>query len=309
MTSPQEDPLWPRAGAWLRGEYSPTAPAARVSILGAPLHRGSITPGRCDLAPDAVRRALSRFSTWDFEAGHDIRAVAPRDLGDLDVAELLPAGAFEIVRTGVESALKHEGPLILLGGDNSITRPAVRALADTSLLTFDAHLDLRDTRQGLTNGNPVRALLDDGFPGDRIVQIGIQSFANSPEYAQIAREAGIRVVTAEQVHQRGIAAAVHEAIQSFTTGAIYVDLDIDVLDRAFVPASPGARPGGLMPWQLRQAARICGASPKVRAIDIVEIDPTQDAAGVTSLAAAACILSFVSGVLSRCSPSPTAPKS
>ena len=59
------------------------------------------------------------------------------------------------------------------------------------LLTIDAHLDLRSLDGGLSNGNPVRALLADGLPGGQIVQVGLQSFANSAAYAEVAREAGI----------------------------------------------------------------------------------------------------------------------
>ena len=81
--------------------------------------------------------------------------------------------------------------------------------------------------------------------------------------------------------------------------AIYVDLDLDVLDRAFAPATPGSRPGGLNPWELRHAAHLCGRHPKVRILDLVEIDPPNDIADMTSLAAAACLLSFTSGVLRR----------
>ena len=81
--------------------------------------------------------------------------------------------------------------------------------------------------------------------------------------------------------------------------AIYVDVDLDVLDRAFAPACPGARPGGLAPMEVRRAARLAGRHPKVRAMDIVEVDPTQDVADVTVLTAASCLLSFSAGLVAR----------
>jgi len=94
---------------------------------------------------------------------------------------------------------------------------------------------------------------------------------------------------------------VREALDSFTTEFIYVDLDLDVLDRAFAPATPGSRPGGLTPWEMRTAARVCGEFARVRVFDLVEMDPEQDIAGQTALCAAACLLSFASGVHRRCS--------
>lgn len=78
-----------------------------------------------------------------------------------------------------------------------------------------------------------------------------------------------------------------------------VDIDVDVLDRTFAPATPGSRPGGLAPWQLRAAAPLCARHPKVRAADLVETDPEEDISDRTTLAAAATLLSFAAGVLER----------
>jgi formiminoglutamase len=309
MTGLFQDPNWPRAGAWLRGETA-AATIGRVAVIGAPVMRGSITPGRCDLAPQAMRAALDRFSPFDFDGARDLRELRVEDLSDLDVAELSAAEAFNPVRTAVEQLLPGREAVVLLGGDNSITRPGAGALGPAAgLITFDAHLDLRDTGHGLTNGNPVRALLEDGWTGDRIVQIGIQPFANSAAYARVARDAGIHVVSIDEVRSRGIDNVVHDALTRLAGMPVYVDLDLDVLDRAFAPATPGSRPGGLTPYELRRAARLCGAAAAVRAIDIVEIDPTCDISGVTVLAAAACLLSFASGVHERCSQSSTARRS
>ena len=297
-----DDPRWPRASAWLAGDHHPE-PRARLAVMGVPLHLGSITESRADLAPAAVREALTGFSVWDGE--DDLRRVAVRDQGDLPVADLSPEDALQTIAGAVGGSRETADALVLLGGDNSITRPGVRGLGPAldriGLLTLDAHFDLRDTDAGMRNGNPVRALLEDGLPGENIAQVGIQPFANSPEYAAVARDAGIAVVPAEEVRARGIAAAVTEALARLEerADAIYVDLDVDVLDRAFAPACPGSRPGGLTPADLQTAARLAGAHPKVRAVDLVEVDPTEDVAAVTVLATAAALLSFAAGLATR----------
>ncbi len=297
------DANWPRASAWLAGDCLPQTIGA-LRIVGAPSTRGSITPGRCDLAPAAIRNALERFSTYDLNTGRDIRLLRVEDAGDLDVASLAPEESFEAIR---EAARPGSAATVLLGGDNSITRPGVHALGSElgrcGLLTLDAHFDLRDLERGLTNGNPVRALLRDGLPGDRIFQVGLASFANSEPYARVAWEAGIHVAGADCVRDRGIDRVVTDALEHLDqlVEHIYVDLDLDVLDRVYAPATPGARPGGLAPYQIRRAAWLCGAHPKVRLLDLVEIDPTRDIADVTVLTAAACLLEFASGVLDRLS--------
>lgn len=283
-----EDPNWPRASHWLAGNATP----AQLAVVGVPLN-SSITPGRCDLAPAAIRKALERYSLYDADSHVDLTTVAVCDRGDI-------APTADAIRDAGGSVAA-----VLLGGDNGITLPGVHALGEPlarcGVLTFDAHHDLRDLDRGLTNGTPIRALLRDGLPGQNIVQIGIQPFTNSPAYARVAREAGVEVVTADQVRDRGIESVVRDALASLAerVNAIYVDLDVDVLDRTFAPACPGSRPGGLEPWMLRRAARLCGAHGKVRMIDIVEVDPTKDTADTTSLAAGSFVLAFASGVASR----------
>ncbi len=296
----REDPNWPRASQWLAASAKKGGHGAALAVLGVPMNCSG-TSGQCELAPVAIREALSNYSLHDGEIGIDLGQLSVRDFGDVAlVGNSMEKNFFRCVETMRRA---HVGQsTILLGGDNSITRPGVHSLGfplhRCGLLTFDAHHDLRDLEQGLTNGNPVRALLRDGLPGSNIFQVGIQPFTNSAVYAGVAHDAGINVVTVDQVYAQGIDVVVRDALGTLSrqTDAIYVDLDVDVLDRAFAPACSGARPGGLQPWMVRQAARICGQHDKVLIMDIVEVDPTKDIADVTKMAAASFLLAFAAGV-------------
>jgi formiminoglutamase len=296
------DPNWPRASEWLHGPPA-DEPARRLEVIGAPVRLGSLSGGRFDLAPSAIRAALDRFSAFDGET--DIGSVAARDAGDLPIGDRSPEEALDDVVQALGEALPRADAVVLLGGDNSITRPAVRGLGlpldRVGLITIDAHHDLRDTAGGLTNGNPVRALLEEGLPGRNVAQIGIQPFANSRSYAAVATEAGIAVRTAEVTRERGMGDVLGEALADIggRVETVYVDLDLDVLDRAFAPACPGSRPGGLGPADILTAARLAGENPSVRALDIVEVDPERDIAGTTALTAAGCLLWFTSGLARR----------
>lgn len=304
MPATPNDPSWPRASAWLAGQHASYA-QRKLAVLGVPANSGSITPGRCDLTPAAVRAALQRFSTYDLENGVDLESVAVRDHGDLDVAKLGVAASFQTIAEQVKVSAQGVDALVLLGGDNSITRPGVHGLGlpleKCGLLTLDAHLDLRDLDGGLTNGNPVRALLNDGLPGQNIVQVGLQPFANSRQYHEVALDAGITVIPAIEFSRRSVEDVVEQALHYLAKRceAIYVDFDIDVLDRAFAPACPGARPGGITPAELRCAARLCGEHSKVRIADLVEVDPERDVAQVTVYATCMCLLGFAAGVARR----------
>ena len=159
---------------------------------------------------------------------------------------------------------------------------------------------MRELDDGLHSGNAVSALLEDGMQGHHVVHIGIQDYVNSAEYAQIARNAGVNYITASAVFNDGIERVMKDAFEHLRDlDAIYFNLDLDVLDRAFAPAAPGSKPGGLMAWQLRRISYLCGSHYNCKVMDIVELDPERDVSEITAFAAAACFLSFASGTIER----------
>jgi formiminoglutamase len=176
----------------------------------------------------------------------------------------------------------------------------IMARGDCGLVTLDAHHDLRD---GASNGSPVRRLIQEGgLPGRCVVQIGIADFSNSPAYVERARELGITVISRGVVRRRGIEQSLGLALD--IAGAdrrpVFVDIDVDVCDRAEVPGCPSAAPGGLSADELRQAAFMLGVDPRVRGIDITEIDASTDAPdGRTVRLAALLVLEAAAGLASR----------
>ena len=277
-------------------------PEAPVAFIGAPLNERSLTPGRCDLGPKALRAVLPRFSVYDLETGADLSGLRLHDAGDVPLKAVSPADAFEPVRAAA-AAQAHRALTVLVGGNNAITRPGVHALGldRVGLLTLDAHFDLRDTDQGLTNGNPVSALLEDGLDGARISQLGLAPFANTKRAHERARAAGISVRTAAECRRRGLAALVAEELDRLgrLCEAIYVDFDIDVIDRSQWPASPGARPGGVSVYDFFEATRIVGSHPKVKAVDLTEYDPSLEIGDLGSLTAGRWLCELLAGFETR----------
>jgi formiminoglutamase len=273
-----------------------------VAILGAPLEAGSVTPGRCDLAPGMVRRALRRFSTYDVETGQALE-VAVRDAGDVAVEGVSPADAFVPIRDSAATCTAAHALTLLLGGNNAVTRPAAHALGvpleRVGLITLDAHFDMRDTDRGPMNGNPVRCLLEDGLPGRNICQIGLAPFANTARMHEDALAAGIGVYTVADV-ERGLEAVLGDALQRLShVEALMVDFDIDVIDRAQLPGAPGARPGGMPVRQFFKAARRLASEPRVRLVDLTEFDPSLDMSEISALTAARWVCEVLSGYAAR----------
>lgn len=279
------------------------AASGPVAFIGAPLNEKSLTPGRCDLAPKIVRETLRRFSVYDVETETDLAGLKIADRGDLNLKTRTPEESFAPIRDAVADAAGHD-LVILIGGNNAVTRPGVHGLGDLSrigLLTLDAHFDLRDTDCGLTNGNPVRALLEDSLPGKNIAQIGLAPFANTKRMHETAKAAGIEVRTIADCREHGAANLARAALDRLAKhcDAIFVDFDIDVIDRAQCPGAPGARPGGLAVHEFFAAARAIAEHKKVRAVDLTEFDPSLDSSDVTSLAAGRWVCEILAGFSRR----------
>ena len=278
--------------------------SAPVALLGAPLGLGSITPGRCDLAPAAVRAAMKRMSVYDLETETDLSALRVFDAGDVGLDGTNPAEALAPIVEKLAPLLRAHQLTLLLGGNNAITRPAVHALDPTlqrvGLLTLDAHFDLRDTDCGLTNGNPVQALLEDGMPGAYIAQIGLLPFANTKKAHEKAKAAGIMIYDSMHWREHGVF-AIEEALDKLAArvDVIHVDFDIDVIERGCMPGAPGARPGGVSPQDFFQATRLSCAHPKVRSVDLTEFDPSLDVASISALTAARWVCEVLAGFAGR----------
>ncbi|MBU4466392.1 MAG: agmatinase family protein [Actinobacteria bacterium] len=286
------DPLWPRAGDW------PEPVGAHDAVLiGVPTWRTSLSPTGAHATPAAVREALRRYSpTLMGPPAVDLgEALRVADAGDI----LEPDGpeGEASVRARVGELVEFARLVVALGGDNSATYPVAQGADAAGLITLDAHFDLRD---GVSNGSPVRRLVEAGLHPHRIVQIGIADFANSAAYARRAAEWGITVITLDDVRRRGVDDVMAEALSVAGSGRVHLDIDVDVCDRAAAPGCPASVPGGLAAWELRALVRAAASDARVRSADIVEVDATADTPdGRTVRLAALCVLELLAGLAVR----------
>ena len=272
---------------------------APVGLVGAPLGVGSVTPGSCDQAPALLRKTLRRIGRYDIESGREI-AARIADHGDVAVAGMSIEQATGPIRSAVETSTTRRDLTLLVGGNNAVTRPGVlglgMSLKKVGLITLDAHFDMRETDEGLSNGNPVRALMEDGLPGANIAQVGLASFANSAKMHRDAIDAGNLVITIGEVRLNGIDRAMERALAHVGhCQAIVVDCDIDVIDRSQFPAAPGARPGGMAAADFFRGVRFLASQARVRVIDLTEWDPPLDPTDLSALTAARWVAECLAG--------------
>ncbi len=274
-----------------------------IGMVGAPLAAGSVTPGACDKAPILLRQTLKRMGRYNIETG-DSLFTPIHDCGDVELDGLSIEQATDPIRNAIAASLKDHALTLVAGGNNAITRPAVLALdmpfETVGLITLDAHFDMRELDDGLSNGNPVRALMQDGLQGRNIAQIGLASFANTAKMHRDALDAGNLVVSIEEVRRDGIEKAVERAMEHMAgADAIVLDCDIDVIDRSQMPGAPGARPGGMQVSDFFWAVRRIAGDHRVRVIDLTEWDPSLDPSDLSALTAARWVAECVAGFESR----------
>ena len=283
------DSLWPRAHSLFNRESN--APSD-VTVVGVPASQTSLSATSAHETPDAIRSALLRYSTAHADPRVSLERLNLRDAGNTASPDIDEASVIDQIKK-----LKAETNLLVaLGGDNSITYSGVKGTGATGLITLDAHYDLRD---GVSNGSPVRRLIESGLDGKKVVQIGIADFSNSVEYAKRAKDFGITVIPRSALRSKSVNDVWAEAL-AIAGDAVFVDFDMDVCDRSVVPACPAAAPGGISADEIRQFAFLAGSSKAVIGADITEIDSTKDSTDERTVRLAALvILELIAGYSAR----------
>ncbi|MCB0877910.1 MAG: arginase family protein [Thermoleophilia bacterium] len=314
MTPPDPEFLIPAAQA--DADPRPTL----ACLFGADYSARALTPQRSDTAPDVVRRALARFAPFDSRSG--FAASGGVDLGGgWCVADHANAGAirsstwdaaFERIHAHARSVLEQARFTIALGGDHSVSWPIVTAVADAvrqqhgpsgrlGVLQLDVHHDVRPLDDGPSNGTPFRGLLEAGtIHPDDLVQVGIHPFANRRALVEYCDEQRIRRFPLAEVAELGARETGLAAVRALSgTDAIWLSVDIDVLDRAHAPGTAAALPGALDPATLLEIVETACSDPRVIGMDVVEFDPERDVADITSYAVANVVMAALSAVARR----------
>ncbi|WP_100009974.1 formimidoylglutamase [Lentibacillus sediminis] len=284
--------------AWEPGRSS------EFALAGIPLSKPSISHSGASFAPGAIRSALGSYTTYSAEQEVELQQPI-MDFGDIYMDPTDVIGNQQRAYEGMREAYatKAAKKWMILGGDHSISYSSIKAFAEqhgkVGVIQFDAHHDLRNTEDGgPTNGTPFRRLLEeDVLKGENLVQIGIRDFTNARAYHEYALEQGVIVYTMADVEQMKINSILEKefARLAMEVDAIYLSVDMDVLDQTFAPGCPAIGPCGMGSRTLLGGIEFLAQQDKVGAMDIVEIDPTVDFRNMTSRVAAYGLLRFMAG--------------
>ncbi len=253
---------------------------AKYVIVGVPFDLTSTYRSGSKFAPLAIRDASQNIECYSFRTGVSIEEIRIHDLGDLHVgADVeLTLGRLALV---AQDLFEDEKIPVFIGGEHTITLGIMRSLnSKVAVVSFDAHLDLRDNYLGLSVSHTtfLRRINEDVKPC-KILEVGTRAICR--EELDYAKETGIDYITTHQIRKDGINKTV-EAIKSVLNGCekVYITVDMDVLDPAYVPAVPNPEPEGLDTSTLLDLLEaVC--DHRVVGFDVVEVAPHYDN-GVTS---------------------------
>ncbi|WP_226641969.1 formimidoylglutamase [Mesobacillus subterraneus] len=274
-----------------------------IGLIGLPYSKTSISLSQASDAPKTIRASLSSFSTFSGERAKDYENVKILDFGDVQTHPTEMEESIERLYVSVKEMLEKNACQrhIMLGGDHGVSYPSIRAFkehyGEIGVIQWDAHHDVRNLDDGgRTNGTPFRSLIEGGhLKGAHLVQIGIRDYANAKEYHEYTKEKGISVYTMEDIEISGIIPIIKKELERLSelVDIIYLSVDMDVVDQAFAPGCPAIGPGGITSRELLASISAAASHEKVKAMDIVEIDPSKDFRDMTSRLAAAAMLRFM----------------
>ena len=279
-----------------------------VAVVGAPTDDlVSDRPGT-RFAPRSIR-AASCPPGPHLEVGVDaFEALRIVDFGDAPVLPADPLRTHQAIEAIVAQVLGAGALPVVLGGDHAITEPSVRACAGVhgpvGMIHFDTHTDTGAEVFGveISHGTFIRRLVDEGaIDPTRYAQIGLRGYwPGEAEFAWQA-ERGITSLFAHDVRDLGIREVVRRAVEAVGPGPVYLTVDVDVLDPAFLGGGTGTpEPGGMSSTELLLAVRTVAAEVDLIGTDVVEVIPTAvGSADLSSLVADRIVREALTGIALR----------
>ena len=275
-------------------------------VLGAPFDAGTQYRAGARFGPRAIREASTLFSfghagAYDHE--DDITylpgSVRIVDGGDADIVHTDTQRSHANIRRGVEAILAAGALPVVLGGDHSVNIPAIEAYgghAPFHVVQIDAHLDFVDVRHGVTrgHGNPMKRASEKPHVSG-LSQFGIRNVSSTAregyEDARAPRngKGGSDILSVRQFRRLGAEAAAARV----PDGPVYLTVDIDGFDPSIAPGTGTPSHGGFLYYEVLEFLQIVARDHEVVGIDLVEVSPDHDPAGVTGFLAAQLLMNLL----------------
>ncbi|MBC7113564.1 MAG: agmatinase [Candidatus Methanomethyliales bacterium] len=256
-------------------------------LFGVPFDStSSFRPGS-RFGPAAIRETSANIETWSWRTGMDFEEVRLHDLGDLAVVHGDTAETIRRVKETVEDIVMSRKIPVMLGGEHIITLGALRGIRDTTVVSFDAHFDMRDEylTNKLSHACVMRRALEELGVGNVVIVGARASYKDEIEFV---KRNGINYASSQQIIRAGtkeVGAWLKEILAN--SNKVYITVDMDVLDPAYAPGVGNPEPEGVSTSNLLDILEEI-VDDRVVGFDVVETAPVYDN-GTTALTASKII--------------------
>jgi agmatinase len=294
---------------WITDAAEIRARKADVAIIGAPFDDAVSHRSGARFGPRAIR--LAQYTSGSINSLQlDVEPFEILDVVDAGDANIIPAWierAHAFIYRKVREVAETGAIPIVLGGDHSITWPSVSAVAEVraprtvGVVHFDAHADTANDDWGVLagHGTPMRRLIESGaVAGRNFVQVGLRGYWPPVETFEWMQQHEMRYHFMREIEERGAEAVVAQAIEEALDGpdAVYLSLDIDVIDPGLAPGTGTPEPGGMLTREVLRAIRQIVSAVELAGMDVVEVSPPYDHAETTAMAATRAALEAISAL-------------
>lgn len=239
---------------------------ATYSIIGAPLDASTTFQPGARFGPREFRHAATSFEDYDHHTDQRFTDLAVHDHGDIR-----PGGDTEEYLDFLEGTVREyhaDGVTpLLVGGEHTVSVPAIRAVDPDVVVTLDAHLDLRESYASnpYSHATVSHHALD---VAEEIVVVGARS-GSAVEWDR-AQRGEVTVVEPDEVPTWE---------PSFENRDVYLSVDIDAFDPGFAPGTGTPEPFGLTPREGHDVVR--GLAGDCVGFDVVEVNDRDDGQAAT----------------------------
>ena len=245
--------------------------SAKVAILPVPFERTTSYVKGTGSGPNAILTASHQVELYDEELGSESCDIGIASLAPVKIESGPIEKVLEKINLGVSRILRDGKLPVMLGGEHSITPPAVRAVfkayPSLTVVQFDAHADLREEYEGSKWSHAcAMARVLEICPA---VQIGIRNLSKE-EAGRVSRK-GLPVFFAHKIREdKNWAEA---ALGAIKTKDVYVTFDVDAFDASVLPDTGTPEPGGLFWYEVTSFMRALSERKNIVGFDFVELCP------------------------------------
>lgn len=276
------------------GEYD-------VAFVGVPFDIGCTFRSGTRFGPQGIRRISALYQKYSYEHAIDLSETLKMcDVGDIFCPSNITKGHDQITK-GVAHILEQGTLPMIMGGDHSIGYPTARGVAqcidgNVGIIHLDRHVDTqeKDMDEIMHTCPWFHATNIKNCPAKNLVQLGIGGWQVPRAGVKVGRERGTTILTVNDIEKLGIEKTIEIALEVAWKGAsaVFLSLDIDVVDAGFVPGTGWPEPGGFLPRELLKMLQLI-AQEGIAGMEVVEVSPPYDSADITSLLAARSMVDVI----------------